>query len=246
MPPQRWIAPYWSLLPSAITGSSAGSDSRSGGERGLEVVERLQRRRVDPRGVELLLVGEDADGLAGLGDAVQVALAERRALVAPRELLERLRRERLLPAVGLGVLVERQDQARLDELAVELVALVAGEDVRRVVARRGEPRLLDPAREVAELDVDGDVRVLGLELARELLDRVARATRALGRDDLERDVAEVLEAVGLDLLRRGVGALVGLGCILPRGAAACRDRHRQRGRQGCVQPSSPHCRPPYR
>ena len=29
MPPHRWIAPYWSLLPSAITGSSAGSDSRS-------------------------------------------------------------------------------------------------------------------------------------------------------------------------------------------------------------------------
>ena len=29
MPPQRWIASYWSLLPSVITGSSAGSDVRS-------------------------------------------------------------------------------------------------------------------------------------------------------------------------------------------------------------------------
>ena len=29
IPPQRWSAWYWSRLPSVITGSSAGSDSRS-------------------------------------------------------------------------------------------------------------------------------------------------------------------------------------------------------------------------
>ena len=28
-PPHMWIAPYWSLLPSEITGSSAGSVARS-------------------------------------------------------------------------------------------------------------------------------------------------------------------------------------------------------------------------
>ena len=88
------------------------------------------------------------------------------AVVGPLELLQRLRRVGLVPAVGLGVLVERQDQPRLHELAVDLVALVAGEDVRRVVARGDELGLLDPAREVAEGQLDRDVRVLLLELLR--------------------------------------------------------------------------------
>ena len=81
-----------------------------------------------------------------LGDAPERALAELLPVVGPLELLQRLRRVGLVPPVRLRVLVEREDQPGLHELAVELVALVAAEHVRRVVAGGDELGLLGPAR----------------------------------------------------------------------------------------------------
>ena len=106
------------------------------------------------------------------------------------------RREGLLPAVGLRVLVERQDQARPSRARRR----PGSPGCRRTTSgglllASGELDLLDPAREVAEGDLDRDVRVLLLELLRSAALIASRGPPPVSDDDdAQRDRPEAVEA----------------------------------------------------
>ena len=88
------------------------------GEHVLELAERLGH------GGDLVLVVEDADDLALLRDAVEVAGAELLAVGGEAVEVEQRLRPAVVPAVGVGVGVHRLEQAALDERAHDLAALV--------------------------------------------------------------------------------------------------------------------------
>ena len=176
MPPKRWMKPYPSLLPSLITGSPSGSFARSVASiRSKPANVRRHLVRVDARCAELLLVVEGDDVLAGLRDAPDRALAERLAVGRPAEHPPRRRRVELVPPVLLDVLGERQDQLRLHELGVGLVALVALGHVGAVARRERARHRADEAVEVLEDDVDLHARMALLEVLAQLLEHGLQA-----------------------------------------------------------------------
>ena len=125
------------------------------GEQPIEAREgRGHLVRVEAELAELLLVVEGGDVLAGLRDAPDGAFAERLAVGRPAEHPPGRRRVEPVPAVLLDVLRERQDQLRLHELRVGLVALVPLGHVGPAAGRERARHRADEAVEVLEDEVD--------------------------------------------------------------------------------------------
>ena len=159
------------LVPLLDHGVALGQLRPQRGEHRLEARVRLRPLvRVEARLLELLLVVEDDDVLAGLRDAPDRALAERLAVGRPAEHAPRRRRVQLVPPVLLDVLRQRDDQLRLHELRVRLVALVALGHVGAAAGRERARHRADEAVEVLEDEVDLDARMARLELLAQLLE----------------------------------------------------------------------------
>ncbi len=201
--PHRWSASNWSLLPSVITGSSAGSVALQLRQRGVEVVERLQRRGIDAGLAQLRDVGEHAGRLAALGDALERALAERLAVVGPLELLQRLRRVGLAPsrrpwrtcrAAGSG----RPSRARRRAGSPGCRRTTSG---GLLLASESLTCLIQLAKSRKEtLTVTFGYFASNASVSS--LIAFVRALAGLGGHHAQRDRPEVVEAVGLDVLRR--------------------------------------------
>ncbi len=177
-----------------LEGNLAGFARRV--ERGHEVV--VGGRRVDAELVQLGLVVEEADDLAHLGQAVQLALAVYGAVVAVHR--ERPYRvgEAVEPAVRLGVIVEGDQQVGADVLAHLGAAVVGLYDVRRVVTGERQPQCGLQVLGGAGDPIDGDVRVLLLEGGVELFDLLGLPAADLLVPDGEGDLTH-LSRVGLDV-----------------------------------------------
>ena len=128
---------------------------------------------VRPRSVELLLVVVDADDLAHRREPVEVAGAELLAVRAPAADRHHVVRHAVVPAVRLRVVVERQEQSRLDELPHVGPTLVRLHDVGAVGTRHGELQERLEFTEVAVDALDRHVRVLRLELRVQLIPDLA-------------------------------------------------------------------------
>ena len=177
-------------------------------------VERLRH------GLDHVAVVEDADDLALLGDAVEVAGAELLAVGGELVEVEQRLRPAVVPAVGVRVGVERLEQPALDELAHDLAALVRLHDVRRVGAgdRELERRLEVGERLRDALDLH--VRVRRHERLVEARDLLLLAAADLLVPDRQRDVAGLGDVDLGGVLLRLVGLLVVVGRVASRGAAA--------------------------
>ena len=191
-----------------------------GGERRLELGPGL--RRLHAGGRELLGVVVDADDLTDLRQAVEAALPERLAVRAVRRVLAHRLGVALVPAVGLGVGIQRAQLSGLDERAHVGAAVVGLDDVGRLGAAQRQPQRRLQVVERAGDPLDRDVGVLRLELLVEL----AHLRRLPAADLLvphrQRDLAR-LGHVGADRGSRGGGR--------GRGGAARARRARGRGRQ---------------
>ena len=231
--PHRWIAPYWSLLPSAITGSSAGSELAQLGERGVEVVERLQRRGVDrrPRPASSCSRTRRRTGRSG-----------RRPRACPRRTSRRRRLhvnccsvsgvKESVPAVRLRVL-GRAGGSGPPSRARRRAGSPGSRRTRPAGCRprrRAWTCLIQLAKSRNEI-FDGDVRVLLLELLAQRLDGVARTARALGRDTVSVTGPRSSNPSVLTCVGRRPGGLV-TWLVLARRPAAPGDGDRQRERQG--------------
>ena len=148
-------------------------------------------RRLQAELVELGLVVEQPDDLAHLRQSVQLTLAEDGAVVAVRRQGADRLREAVEPAVRLGVLVERDEQARCDVLAHLRTAVVGLHHVRGVVARQCQAQRGSQVVGGARHAIDGDVGIGLREGGVERLDLFVLTAANLLVPDREGDLAEL-------------------------------------------------------
>ena len=169
-----------------------------GRHRGVQVRQRLWR--LQPQRGQQLPVVVDADHLTGLGHAEQRVALPGLAVAAEAVLLEQRLRVVAVPAVELGVVVHRAQHPGGDEGTHVGIALVGLDDVGRGVARQGQ---LQGGLQVAERlhgPLDGDVRILLVELGVQLVLGLGDAAVGVLVPDGQRH-----RAGGRDVLGRLVG-----------------------------------------
>lgn len=204
----------------------------AGGLRGVE-----EREVFVPRGggaaaecVELLLRVEDPDHLSGLGEAVQVALAEGGSVGGVPHLGEDGIREAVRPSVLVRVGRQVEQLSRLDELAHVASGVVDLHHIRHVVAGECQRHLRLQVVEGLAGALDGDVGVLLLEGGIERHQGVVLAATDLLIPHHQLDVAE---GGGVGLCGRRCAAAGGAGRRgLPR---STRGQHRGTGESGTVE-----------
>ena len=126
-------------------------------QRCLELLER--RRLLEAKGLEVVLVDEEAHVRRGRRQGPETAGPVGLAIVGEALLSEHGLAELVVPAVLLGVVVERQEQAVRHQRPEEGVAAVRREDVRRIRPGELQPRGGEDVGEgLADAD-DLDVRV---------------------------------------------------------------------------------------
>src|SRR5699024_1518381 len=122
------------------------------------------------------------------GDAIQVTGPELRPVRFPLHRPEQLLVEGLIPAVGLGAIVQRPDQPGLDQRAVGPETLVALGHIRWVVTVQRVDHRGDQIVNTAYRGLHGDVGVALLELRDESIEGLLLP--GFGPDG-ELDVAEL-------------------------------------------------------